>query len=556
MSFLLTTAASRSADHVIGANALAQAAVKMGVDKVKQFGIDQAKQGLDKAKQIGLDQAKQIAGETFKNMKLPGNLPLQFPTTLTPKGVADAAYNTGKRYAEDQIQKATGLPIKLPTSVSVEAIGKSFASLIPKDIASLVDTALSVGAQAAASAITTALAGAGLGSMVPGLGTIVGLGVALGVGAIKNALKEKPEDRNKALRKCHVTLRDVGGSDIPDKSPMELMPWVAIRQRQIGDAIAADIKKHGLCGMGEVVDFGFFLQQLAYQLFLAVKDTPQVLGLPQLERLIPLYEKVPTGSYKPGYAVQRGYALGYILQGTPASMNSLGAKTAAVPAILPAMRARRDALRVLVAKADNVKKLPANELSGLRWNLATELQHAAVQYQFEPTAENEQWLLKLATYFAALEQREASDRAAAAKAKLAGEKRQKERYAQDPAWKLADERANVFFQCSDGICPTPALAKRYAELKAMPASAFVPAPVPKPRPKPAAKPAPTFADYERMLRAAASGDADLIIGAGDQLLTKHWDGQQWVWASAVPAAAAVSGSLLNAGRAAMQRRMM
>jgi hypothetical protein len=458
----------------------ATSALKKGASSAgKAVAKEAEKQFGSAVKKIGVDQAHKLVGEAFKNMKLPGNLPVVFPRELTAEGVANAAYATGKKYTEDLIQSKIGIPISLPKSLSVKEISRSVASLIPTDLSSALDMGLAVGAQVASAALTSALVGAGVGSVIPGLGTVVGIGVALGVAALKDALKSPPPPYE---RPCPTP----SGFRCPkpgNRSPMEILPWLAAEQERISKLIS-EAQAQSYCGRGELVDCDIYLSMLAQKVIGLINGTPEVLGLPQLERLIPLYEKAPTARYyfdpktrktthskpQPGYS-QQGYAGGYMLFGKPSSKNALGFVTPGVQAVLPAMKARRVYLIKLLADAEKISRSNAEDL---RRRLATELGNATLQYQFDPSSENKNWFIRLSVIFEKLQKFEDATAARAERENVAGRKLEKTRMtgAHSEAWKLRAERESVFLQCSDGLCPTPALAKRYKELKAMPESAF------------------------------------------------------------------------------------
>jgi hypothetical protein len=443
------------------AAAVAKDAVKKAESIIGKETTDALKKGASDvgraAKKIGIEQARKLVGESFSNMKLPGNLPVVLPKELTAEGVANAAYATGKKYTEDLIQSKIGIPISLPKSLSVKELGRSLSSLIPTDLSSALDMSLAVGAQVASAALTAALVGAGVGSVIPGLGTVVGIGVALGVSALKDALKSPPPPYEKP---CPAP----SGFKCPkpgNKSPMEILPWLAAEQERISKLIA-EAQAQSYCGRGELVDCDIYLSMLAQKVIGLIGETPSVLGLPQLERLIPLYEKAPTTRYyydpktrklthsKPqrGYS-QQGYAAGYMLFGKPSYKNSLGFVTPGVSAVLPAMKSRRDTLRKLLADAE---RPTAGNAGDLRWKLATELSNAGLQYQFDPSSENKNWFIKLANLFGKLEKFEKgqqSDRDKQQKESYKHESARLDTIAQDSKKRAEDERDQVLWLCEE-----------------------------------------------------------------------------------------------------------
>jgi hypothetical protein len=364
---------------------------------------------------LGVQEGKKLMEGELAKMGVPPVLAF-IPSDLTPEGIKDAAYSVAKTYAEKSLQSATGFPIKLPTKLTAKAIGRSVGALIPTDLEGVIDTGLAIGAQAAASAVTSLLVGAGIGSVIPGLGTIVGIGAALGVAALKGLVKGEPP---KYLQKCKTKM--YGGCPRPPAlSALELLPWVDQRYHQaIARELRAERDRTG-CGAGETVTCLARLSTLRADAYHIAKTTPQVLGLPQLNRLIPLYERIDgIQTYQPADDV----AL-----------------------ILTAMKNRRALLQTLLV---DPSRLTGSQIVTLRWNLVTELNNAMVQMQYQPGPETTQWLGTLIRLYNGLQQREIALQQAQAAQQAAGRKLGAERM-KDPAAVAAHERQILQLRCSDG----------------------------------------------------------------------------------------------------------
>lgn len=113
---------------------------------------------------------------------------------ISPAGVRDAAINGGITYAETALNEAIDLPVRvrLPRKLTLNELQRSIGFTLPTDLQGGIDLALTLGGQAIAMGVTSLLVGAGVGSVVPGLGTIVGIGVALGISALQSAFKPEP----------------------------------------------------------------------------------------------------------------------------------------------------------------------------------------------------------------------------------------------------------------------------------------------------------------------------------------------------------------------------
>lgn len=374
---------------------------KIGKEVSRQGGKIVKDVARDVTKEVGLDQAKNIAQDTLRKMNVP-NVPVVLPTKLTPEGIKDAAYNTGKQYLQGAMQSTLGFSVPLPAKLSVKEIEKTLTGLLPSDAKEAIQIGLDIGTQVAASAISSALTGAVAGSIIPGLGTVIGIGVALGINAIKGALKKAFTEKHAFQQRCKS--EDKYKVDLPKLAPVELLPWIAQKRFDMSKAIAEQQKKTH-CGL---TPYDSGLSQLGHEVFEIVKVTIPVIGLGQVNRLLPLYERAPRQTwYWDSGRIQRGGAIvggtNRVLLGTVTGTSQEIADTLAL------LRARKTKLSQLVSQANRADKLQPSELAPLRFELVTELRNAAAQYQITQSAESKKWLSELGGYMQRVAKREGAD---------------------------------------------------------------------------------------------------------------------------------------------------
>jgi hypothetical protein len=430
---------------------------KSGAAAAEKFLKEQGRAIVKEAGQkLGLDAAKAYGKEFLKGMKIPNmpaGLDFQLPSKLTVDEIEKAAYNTGKAYAENAIQSKIGIHIELPKKLTLKEISRTVDSLIPDNAAEALNMTASIGLQvaagAAASALTTLATATAIGSAVPGIGTVIGLGVGLATIALKGtviaAFTQSACERNKAMCKCQTPP----GWKKPEpgkRSPVEMLPWLAQEQHKL----AKIVLKPDLCSLGPVPEAKNWFSTLSQLLVPYVGSTLPVMGLPALERLLPAYESAAKLSKQsPGYTHQ-GSAADLIKYGWAASKNSLGFVVPGVASPLATIRSRVTFLRQLAVDANKIGP-QSGDLSTLRWNLATELNNAITQYTLNPSADNEKWFVQLGTAFAKLENAEKQKVTDTAKIQKEDEKRAKDRSSSKagPLWKLYADRDNAMFQCSE-----------------------------------------------------------------------------------------------------------
>jgi hypothetical protein len=374
-------------------------------------------------------------------LKIPGGIDVGGAVNMlisgkvTAEGVKELVYDSTKGTAQSVIQGATGLPITLPQDFSLKSLAGSLTSLIPTDLAGVIDKGLLVASQAISGALTAALAGSAIGSVIPGLGTVIGIGVALGVNALKGALKEKPPPY---AQKCPTK---VPCPKVPQLSPIELLPWIATQQVVVYQAVATDRKK-SYCGAGATVEcmyrFSTLTDRVSEMLNPAgvrantltkgsaadpTKSTAYALGLPQLQRLIPLYEKAPksrawyvSDNKRPGYKT--------IIQ----------VPNDALVKVLGQMKARKALLDSLVARSKKVSSMNFNEVEAYRMELGGQLNLAILQAAIAPSRDTQSWVGTLGEMWKGMVKRQGELRAVSQK-RITGAQAKRAQLAKDPNWK-------------------------------------------------------------------------------------------------------------------------
>lgn len=413
---------------------------------------------------LGIDAAKAYAQDFLKGMKIPNipNLPIQLPSKLTVGEIEKAAYNTGKAYAENLIQSNIGIHIELPRKLTLKELSRSVDSLIPDDAREALEMTLSIGSQLAAGAASTALTGVlaatAIGSAIPGLGTIVGLGVGLATVALKGLIiktfTKSACEMDKSRCKCKTPTPAGWNESRPYKfscpspgkrSPVEILPWIADEQARLNKIVLLP----KLCDVGEIPECKRYLRTLATLVVPYVGTSIPVMGLPALEKLLPLYEKAATMAEQGAGYTHQGDAGGLIKYGWADAPNGLGFKSPVTPPPLATMRARVAKLRDLVMRINNIPR--TTNFSSLRWDLLTEMGNAASQYALNQSAENEKWFVQLGTAVAKMEQGEKAQQQAVLKQQKAGQALAKSREdsKEGPLWKLYTDLDNTALYCDD-----------------------------------------------------------------------------------------------------------
>jgi len=424
------------------AKALADSVLKGKLDPkaVQQLGEKEAKKVLNQyAEKYGKQALDKL---TPPGVKLPGGIDVGGAVDMlvsgkvTAEGVKELIYDSTKGTAESFIKGATGFPITLPKDLSAKAILGSVTSLIPTDINSAINTGVAIATQAVSGALTAALAGSAIGSVIPGLGTVVGIGVALGVNALRGALKGKPKPYE---RKCPTK---VPCPEVPQLSAIELLPWIATKQIPIYAAVAKDQKK-SYCGKGATVDCATRMMVLTDRVAEILnppgvhaniltkgtkadpkKATAYMLGLPQLAKLVPKYERAPKSH--DWYVSDNG---------RPGYKTIIQVPNAALALVLAQMRWRKEFLDAFVKESKTTPNMRGiGETEAFRWKIWAELGKATEQASLDPSKETRDWVATLSEMLKKNLAREAELKAVGQK-RIADAHARRAVLAKDPNWK-------------------------------------------------------------------------------------------------------------------------
>jgi hypothetical protein len=405
----------------------------------------------DLGQRVGAQEAEKLFNETLQRFTPPGikGLPVQpvAPKELTVGAIRDAAIETSLRTTEAFIRQKTGLPIELPRKFNLKEIERTVTGLLPGDAKEALQLGINIGVQYASSALAGVVAGATIGSTVPGLGTVIGIGMGLAIQALA-APQVQPHQRpctsmvkcplgstGKEARYASRAGRTIStGYAAQPQSPMELLPWVA-ENLVMPTSVLAQERARAYCGVGATVECIAAMHTAARGAYAFAKDTPQVLGLPQVNRYLPLYER----------ALRFEHSI-FNVQARRIDKTRGEVGQRFLPDILAKLRRRQQELSTFVAKADRMEQLSPNEHSTLQWPIIAEIKNAAQQYAVAPSSETQQWLAKVSDYsrrWGAYRQnltRKIAERAEAGKKRFETRK-------SDPAQQRAHVLQQLKFQC-------------------------------------------------------------------------------------------------------------
>jgi hypothetical protein len=484
---------------------------------------------------LGRQEADKIYRDTLSDMKVPYIAPgaaLDLLKNPTPEKVKDAAYGAAKPYLESAIQSKTGVPLKLPDKLSVEALGKMVGSVFPTNVAEALNLALGVGVQVAASALTSVLAGTAIGSVIPGLGTIVGLAVGLAVAGIRSMFTTVPA--HSEGRECWTgktppkfssnpfqmakNIEAAKKSKISCPNPptnlnaLQLFDWSTRTMQPMWDGLRREQATH-MCGRGEAINCVRGLNQMRDIAFWMALPTVGDLGLAAVTNWTNTYSKLPEISgginFVVGYRgtqplsdaiVHRNQALtspgeltellrrraqgsAAITRSTPflpgESRNDWGGRR---PLELSDYVSSKLLLQALRWRKEQLERLLQSAQAGTasRMDLMTELSKAAVQIQYDPSSNAISWFKTLWPYVDRMEKAEE----ARLKAMRADQTR-RTAYGQAQIQKdpREAELKTLRAGCQTGHQPSCARLKQLqGSPPPAPARPFVPA-IPKPAPK-------------------------------------------------------------------------
>ena len=400
--------------------------------------------------------------------------------------MASAAVKVTVDTAEAELRGATGLDIHLPRKFTVEAIGQSLYDLLPTDITQALDMAMALAAQGAAqivagllaetalgaaatgfttlvttgittlaveagvSAASAAALGGAVGSVIPGFGTVIGIGAALLVnelGLFKPVVR--PMDRE---CKTHSNRLSTSDGNAFKRSPLDLLPYAYTSYIELTNAIEKE-RAVKYCGKGLAIEhrdlWSGALERLLHAFTIpgvnalggptwdnTARFVPDIvvgtLGLPRVKKLLRTYRALPTKEFF------------FNTQTHKLSSETSGYHKQLIQPLIRALETRQHDLEELVAT-----KFLLGKSSALRWLLVTELNNATTQVVLETASEySKAWLLVVAELYKKLVALELSEQNALAAATANNQKL----YAaiqKDPVAKAKLELQSLRFNCNE-----------------------------------------------------------------------------------------------------------
>lgn len=327
-----------------------------------------------------------VARDVLDSFKVPANFPLVLPASTDPRDIANAAFASGTRYAEEAIQDATGLPIRLPTKLTAEEIGKSLGAIIPTDLEEVVDLALDIGAQIVAEGVTSLLVGAGIGSAIPGLGTVVGIAVALAFDALKDAFKKE----NPNLRPCETKWKCKSPPE--EANAFEVIAWASHELVPLSKALAEE-RSRKYCGVGEAVTCESALLTMRRNAIILASGSAPHMSLPDVENARAALQGIPDGLWiwdtNPRSATEKQIVWDRYSDGLAAVQREL--------------EERQSSLTRFLAAGLELKKLDAARADVFSRQITREIPAAARAYQAAPNDANARWLRRVVGFATALQ---------------------------------------------------------------------------------------------------------------------------------------------------------
>ena len=335
-----------------------------------------------------------------------------------------------------QVMDKLGLPagLTIPTDVeSAVKMGIQIGTQVLTKLATpLITSALTAIMPGVVSAVSSTLAtlgtATGLGSMIPGVGNLVGVAIAglIELGKMFAADLEGP-------RQCEFDPRcpDIARR-VENLSPVDALPILAkvyadTSMRLSRQAREEDCVLLPMGGGAKVGPYGCMQYILGGLDTMLTYSQPTVvdMGLPQLNRVLPLYQAMPKhgwyvdvrGSQKMKPMAPWGErqsrvrdwttrdAVRAAMRGQTRSRHDLS-----VSGMIKDMGDRRLFLAELDRKIQGAATIAPGQVSGLRWHVVTELRKATTQYMLNQGPEQEQWLRHCGLWLQKVMAREAADK--------------------------------------------------------------------------------------------------------------------------------------------------
>lgn len=334
----------------------------------------------------------------------------------------------------DEIARIAGLP-KNPLTGELKTAGDKLLGEIKNTALQVGKKILKGAVSTGVSAVTSLMAGASLGNLIPipGIGSAIGaVGALVWEGlkalgkALLKALRPKPQPYQ---RKCP---KFEGCPQMPQMAVVDMIPWLGPQRVVVHEKLTNQLKKH-YCGYGGIRDCAADLSYYWKEAFKITIDTIPYLGLPQIERLLTAYRNTPSQFKQLN------------------KRNQIETFTATEPStVIYNLEFRRKKLADLMSRAQQATTLPSNQVPKLRWDLATEMTKAASQVQISQSPETLGWYKALGDAVLKLTAREQADTTRLKQQAETSGKRAAEVMA-DPRRKAEYELTILKMQCGEGI---------------------------------------------------------------------------------------------------------
>jgi hypothetical protein len=334
-----------------------------------------------------------------------------------------------------EVMDQLGLPpdTELPTSASeaVELgiqVGTSIVGYFAGPAITAALTAVLPGVVTAiSSALTTIGAATGLGSLIPGIGNLVGLAIA---GLVELGKAFARMGRGPQQCEFDPKCEDIGAM-VANLSPVDAVPVLARAYAGTSMRLAKEARREDCVllpvgGGNPEGPYGClrFMEQAFDHMLGFAQKTVQDMGIPQLRRLLPLYEQMP----KHGWYVDvrssddlkplplLGEKLSRVRDWTTKAAVAAEARGDArseydlsVSGMIRAMQLRLLFLTELERQARGLDQASPSQLARLRFLITTEVQKATTQYIQNQSVDLQRWLQQTGVWLRALLAREAAE---------------------------------------------------------------------------------------------------------------------------------------------------
>lgn len=336
--------------------------------------INAAPPSLTRGAQLGIPAIPGISGP--RSVSIPAHVVPGAAEVMNIAGISPADIPTDAAGA-----------IKAGLQVAGQVAGKLAGPMITAGL-----NAIMPGVVSAVSAVTASLGiGQGLGSVVPGIGNLVGLAITGLVAAVKAII-----GLFKGREQCDFDPKcpDLAAK-IANLSPVDALPVIAkvtsdTSRRLAREAVDEDCYLEPKKGKGgKTFECIRYMLATFDQVYYFAKDTPEVMGVPQIDRLLPAYRSMPTRTYTAEFRGDDRVVPHYSITEKKARH---AANDVSITAMIAKMEKRRAYLVDLERKVQEAQQDWRKHFGVLRMYVVTELRRATENYVFSQSPEMEAWL--------------------------------------------------------------------------------------------------------------------------------------------------------------------